>query len=969
MHRLLIVILGLLAAAQCAARAPVVRVGLPQSYEAIQRKLAAERCSDKASVCYRYALGSEYQLLDWLQTGRIDAAAVSGLTLVVMQRAVGDKFDEEFLVTTGLPQSELTPRRYRVVLRGERDGAALQSPDAELDRLLRDMIAGQLSKAIVDLPSHLSAGVPELHARVRGWLKRTEGGTSEERGLDAVMEHLVGRLRFADGKAAPELRLIVSEEEGGPLSHLFLVRKLALTQPLAPGARVAPALEAERAFLDYLDGARKRAAPESELGRFAAGNYRRESAGWRTRFRFAFSLDELHGILRSHARDAEEDRGIALVLTGGGVKAAYQTKLIDHLYGPGGYLHNRLAPGAPKAHSVPVNYVVGTSGGALLGVFVASLDGRSADPELSTKLWYRHKNGAPTKKMLSATNVFPWADLMRWASVLFCAVIFGAVCAATAFIRRWRGAAMQGPRDEAGRFWRFTVWWLALLGVTPWLLVYLNGVHGAEHIPAIQGAFYGLFVLIAIYSDNRLVIRKEARTDIASARKPLAVMAAGVALVVAALFLARGQKAPIEALGSSITTPALVACFGALLAFWGLHRWFLRCAPWLEPVKSRALPVMLLIIGVFIVSHGALCVLAFFGYASTFELVLAEFWGVLGAIVLVVSIVLACLAYSGAAPWLQRLFDFLLSPHPSPGMVTLARGTRMIACAVAAWVWWNLLVAPGLYGNQDALGYFRQAAINVFGPAALGGGSVPTLKVTFHAHYVAPVTALQKGAEHYVMFRPAQAYASSASGAGLGSRSWVTISNDPRWLTVEDEAQQARLVMRVAFASGSPFPVFPAHRIELPVVGEQLLVDGGYAHNVPVEAAKRLGARRVLVISSSPREPGAQPSAKAPEEETDFQYVGNFALLLRWVLPYLYQRSQVEDALSGEDLLVASIAPSARAKGWPFLTDFRANVVKRMFEEAEKDQTLRIGSIENWGQPSFAARPTSGTLARGSPEP
>jgi len=31
--------------------------------------------------------------------------------------------------------------------------------------------------------------------------------------------------------------------------------------------------------------------------------------------------------------------------------------------------------------------------------------------------------------------------------------------------------------------------------------------------------------------------------------------------------------------------------------------------------------------------------------------------------------------------------------------------------------------------------------------------------------------------------------------------------------------------------------------------------------------------------------------------------------MLRWIVPYLYERSQVEDALSAEDLLVALIAP------------------------------------------------------------
>jgi hypothetical protein len=64
----------------------------------------------------------------------------------------------------------------------------------------------------------------------------------------------------------------------------------------------------------------------------------------------------------------------------------------------------------------------------------------------------------------------------------------------------------------------------------------------------------------------------------------------------------------------------------------------------------------------------------------------------------------------------------------------------------------------------------------------------------------------------------------------------------------------------------------------------------------------------------------------------------------------------VEDALSAEDLLVALIAPSASPEGWPFLTDFRAEVIERLFAEAEKDRALRIGTIENWGRPMFTRR-------------
>jgi len=958
--------LALVAAAKCAARETVLRVGLPHSYENEVQKRAGEGCLDTGPDCvrYRYALGSDYQVLDWLQNGRIDGAVVPGMTLQLVRRTLGDKrFDKEFLVADRLPQNSLPLRRYRVALRAEREGVALPEAqaEAELGRLFRDLLPGGKPEdgAGIDLSSHLSAGAPELFARVRGWLKIHGVLAAEAQTTDAFMSRLLERLRFgAQGRAAPKVRFVMAEQDGGPLAHWFLVRRLALPKVLSSNQSATPALNRERDFLDYLSTSARQFTPESALGRFAAGNYVSESVGWRQRFRFAFTLEELHGILRSHASgEASEDDGIALVLTGGGVKAAYQTKLIDHLYGRG-YLRNLFAPGAPGPDALPVKYVVGTSGGALLGIFVASLGETDAGPNLSEKLWKRYVNGQPGP-LLSSADVFPAVDLMRWLSLVWCMAIFVLVCAAASI---WLRHVQRKPRteacDEGGRFWRTSVWWFLLLAVAPWFLIYVNGKHGTEHIPAIQGFFYFLYVLIAVYSDNRLIVRRTPRAG-KSIWPPLAIGAAGAALIALALLSDRNNAVIYSLFGMSITRPALIACLGVLFLFVALYWGFARCAPHLEPIKADTTPSLLLMVGVCLASYVALAVAAQLGLTSMFELTL-EFWVALGAIALIGSAALVIVTYWKNVPFLRRCFDFLLAAHPvhcshPSHWISTARYSRIILPFMAGWVWWNLLVAPGLYGNENALGYFKAAARNVFGEKAVAADST-ALDVTFHAFYAAPVTALEKGVERYVMFQPPQAYepgASGGDGAPLdGYRSWLSISKDPRWLTIDEPAKQRELVMRVAFASGSPFPVFPAHRITLPGIGEELLVDGGYAHNVPVEAGKRLGARRVLVINSSPRDPGAALSQRAP----GFQAVGNLTWMLRWIIPYLYERSQVEDALSAEDLVVGLVAPSSSPKGWPFLTDFRADVIDRMFKESTKDRALRIGSIESWGRPAFARR-------------
>ena len=971
--RAVLVLLGLLAAAECAARETVLRIALPGAYAPQVRQLAAAppRCVDPPPACkpglcaeeeraclrYRYAVGSDYQVLDWLQNGKVDGAVVPATTLELLKRALGDAFEAEFLVDRKLPLSALELRGYRLALNGDRGGLPLRDAQAELDALLRDLLDGQpRDDVVVDLPSHLSPVVPELFARARAAAEAKPGAEAASR--HALMRALLPRLRFAAGAPARSpLRLRLSEEDGGPLADVMLVRRLALPEPLGKAESRLPPPGAAAAFLDDLAQARSGATKQDALHRFAAGNYVSESAGWRSRMRFSFTLDELHGILRSHAApDTLEDEGIALVLTGGGVKAAWQTKLVDHLYGQG-YLRNVFAPGEPDPQAVPVKYVVGTSGGALLGIFVASLDNAYPPPQLSTKLWYQHDENGVAQRLLSSADVFPLVDLMRWLSFVWCMVLFTAVCALLSlYLRRVRGYAPATVCDEASRFWRLSLPWLAVLAGTPWLLVYVNGRHGAEHIPAIQGGFYFVYLLIGVYSDHRFVVRAAPR-QVRPGWPPLLLGLAGAGLVLAALFSDRVDP-PIVPIGPfSLTLPALIACIGVLLACLAFHWWLSRSARWVEPVAREALPAFAFLVGVCAASYVLLFAATRLGLASMFELT-SGFWMVLGAAALLASAASAWLAFGARVPWIRRRFDYLLAAHPSRcsdrlHWISSARYSRIILGLTAGWVWWNLIVAPGLYGNGNAQHYFQAAARNVFGERAVGAGAPTDLDVAFRAFYAAPVTALEKGVERYVMFQPREAYEPGAKGTQLaGYRSWLSIANDPRWLTIDSAEAQRSLVMRVAFASGSPFPVFPAHRIALPGIGEELLVDGGYAHNVPVEASKRLGARRVLVINSSPR---AEPAA-AQAGEGGFRYVGNLTWLLRGIIPYLYERSQVEDALSAEDLLVGLVAPSADPHGWPFLTDFRDEVIERLFAEAEKDRALRIGTIENWGRPAFTRR-------------
>jgi hypothetical protein len=228
-----------------------------------------------------------------------------------------------------------------------------------------------------------------------------------------------------------------------------------------------------------------------------------------------------------------------------------------------------------------------------------------------------------------------------------------------------------------------------------------------------------------------------------------------------------------------------------------------------------------------------------------------------------------------------------------------------------------------------------------FGSASGAAADPMPLKVPF----VVTATSLAKSEERYLLF----ASGSDAERRGsLGDKVWFKVVSDPRWVVVprfhNDDLKSA------AFASGSPFPVFSSHAVHLESVQlEGRFIDGGFAHNRPLDAARGLGAGRVLVLNSSPlpRRTEQRPCSLVGLD------LSELACNLPRLVPYLWERSQAEDDLSSASMLVASIYPSAGEEGWPALTDFRGDVVDFLVKEAQDDWQRRIGVIESWGAPEL----------------
>lgn len=992
----------------------VWRLGLPHRYHAAVQKMSTDihcgKGSDLNGVKMQVALGNDYQVLDWLENGKIEGGVIPlGSLMLLMEHQepnAPDYLDSDDGSFIGVPLPQ-----YVLSIRMNRAGVWQADPEAKytefLDSILRQVKdknpqekqAKDKNRQNIYVSSHLSAGLPVLLHYTDGLLNERKDLTRSQRRdfWKSFIEHIRFRLTSGGegmqlGRQSAFFEVKPSKDCSGDtsacltdtdtrLQDVLVIHQQAVSACSFPSDRSDDARKGFRQFWLQLE------RPPDDTGKavhpitaFFTKNYSVEELGSRTRRHFRFTIDELWRILGAN-NESSLNGNLALLLTGGGVKAAYQTRLIDHLYNKN-YLYNHVgstsSENRPGSNALGVKYVIGTSGGALLGLFVSSIRDDQA-VNFTDVLWKKKLKGGEVRQTITASDVFPPVDLMRWLSLVVCVMIFSLFSVGFVLWKELKQRSNSGTHaaasemDEKSRFFQFSLVWILLLALTPWAIRYVNPETSAEHIPAIEGFFYFFCVLIAIHADNALVrIEPQKRVPSKATRHALATLfGLGVALTLFSVVDAALGDAGASTFRSPahfgiwwITPRALLACFGILLIFSAVHWYYQVAARYFKPSSERRVYLSFLVIAfVCFLTYALFSILTLFGEVSFLELT-RDFWIYIALLSAVASVIIIVLGYWARAPsavqhFLKPRLDFLTSPHPDRTPWFRARRiTRIFAFFSLAWFWWNLLLAPGLYGNERAFFYFNKTFCDVTGEE-LTEDSLCKAHVDLQTYFITPVTSLTKQLERYVMFLPAQAYAQGGRDAYslLGFSNWLGIVNDPRWTVVDSDRQDA-LLLKVAFASGSPFPIFPPHRIDWQESSEaqqgdskvEWLVDGGYAHNMPIEAAKKVGADRVLVINSSPVELGSTRDRQGEK----FNILGTLPVVLARVIPYFYERSQIEDILSAEDLLVATLSPSADAGSWPFLADFQRKTIERMFREAATDINRRIGMIENWGPPRFS---------------
>jgi predicted acylesterase/phospholipase RssA len=322
-------------------------------------------------------------------------------------------------------------------------------------------------------------------------------------------------------------------------------------------------------------------------------------------------------------------------------------------------------------------------------------------------------------------------------------------------------------------------------------------------------------------------------------------------------------------------------------------------------------------------------------------------WLLATSLVLGTVLVLAGLGRRGRplgkmAGYLRRSLEFLCSHHPNGNVVT-RRFLRLALLAVSALAWWNLVLAPALYGNRSAQLYLAGAVDRFEKKTGQTQNEEHRFRPT--AHFIAPANVLARDGTRYFLFSP----------EGVECRK-IPRRSGAEWRRYKEGAPEGEckslpsqeFLEDVIFASGSPFPIFPAHGLE-DGKRKEFLVDGGYSNNVPVDVALNVSAEQVLIVDST--HPVESPARSTFLSRLGMRMTGELIRNLSRLPGYLFERSQELDRLSRRDLFVISLAPSRDEIDWPPLFDFRQSTVERMERVARRDLRRRIGLIESWGRP------------------
>jgi len=158
------------------------------------------------------------------------------------------------------------------------------------------------------------------------------------------------------------------------------------------------------------------------------------------------------------------------------------------------------------------------------------------------------------------------------------------------------------------------------------------------------------------------------------------------------------------------------------------------------------------------------------------------------------------------------------------------------------------------------------------------------------------------------------------------------LQKDNRFVSLRDP-DNASILLDAVIGSGSIFPAFEPRQLsgvkrimDKDVTKDVAIIDGGFVHNSPIEAAVKLDATHIIVIEASP--------ASQPKEEINL--LNNSVAAFN----HLFTQAQLLDARSRRQAEIDTLQPSSpAADGAPFLCtlDFGENFIDRAVKWGNDD--------------------------------
>lgn len=704
-------------------------------------------------------------------------------------------------------------------------------------------------------------------------------------------------------------------------SHNPFLGTLAKREAVTPWEHAGAVIQASRGYVRttaWSWAARDEFARRIESVFLPAGRETALSAlftRWYDEGRYEFSIDEVIDVLKVDQVIRKAPRA-ALVLPGGGVRATYQSVILDHLYAHrivnAGIARQKPLYQCPATETLPVvdprllviNGIAGTSGGALLGYFASRRDTRAS--KALTELWIDDQMVKTT-----ALDIFPAMGALRVLSLLLLVAVFAATSAV--LVRRERAAL-----KEEVPFWYTT--FLSIFIIASPFFIWRNA-SDPNYMPTFEAI--ALFVVIMlVHFIHSVSVDGPTPTDHKRwRRRGIALMAGGFILAIAlvkvyeSIIPAAAWKRALSALWTVGATVALILIMFGLSCLAAARG--LRISSYRLRQYREALLLLLLLVALSFAIFGM-------GWwmrrVTPLEMTIDYWVWVFVAAVFSTKLIITAERVYGNVPLLQGI-RFLSSPSGTAPFPYTPAVTLVIWGSLGIVVWLTF-VAPALYSSERGRKEFDTAA------------------------------AEWRGVERVPLIVSMTGLGDDVKGYRSPPYRGDYYAVDKRWCFV-DELQgktSAKLFRQddaefrnAVFASGSPFPIYPATTVQVEPGEPGLFVDGGFAHRVPIEAAGLVGAAQILIVENVAR-------VDVPSSTEGFT-AGALPTNAAKVLDFLFERSQTIDGQRARSAVVATIYPDWSPPN-PFLMDFRESVVQRLRAEAEKDlEGHRVARIESWGEP------------------